>query len=153
MRNNRSTGFPPIRIEPMRARNNQTGNIILFDGICNLCNGFVQYVIRRDQRNVFRFGSLQSERARELLRPLGSPGTDLSTIVLLDGHEAVTESDAVLRIVGRLGGAWKLVSWFRIIPKPIRDGVYRLISRYRYAIFGRRDSCMVPTPELEDKFI
>lgn len=127
--------------------------IILFDGICNLCNGFVQFVIKRDTRDVFRFGSLQSEKVRQILKRFGSKGVDLTTIVLLDGEKIAFESDAVLKVAKKLGGAWSLLYLFIVIPKFVRDAVYRFISRHRYQMFGRRDSCMMPTPELLDKFI
>ena len=129
------------------------GQIILFDGICNLCNGFVTFVIRRDKRNVFRFGSLQSEVAQKLLKRFGSENYDLTSIVLLDGQNIATESDAVLQIARELGGVWRLLYALIIVPKIVRDSVYRIVARYRYRIFGKRDSCMIPTPELMDKFI
>lgn len=110
-------------------------SIILFDGVCNLCNGFVQFVIRRDKHDVFRFGSLQSEKAQELLKPFGSLGIDLTTIVLLEGNRIATESQAVLKISGKLTGGWSLLYWFSIVPKFIRDSLYRFVSRYRYLFF------------------
>ena len=129
------------------------GQIILFDGVCNLCNGFVRFVIRRDDRNVFRFGSLQSDGAKKLLKPFGSEHLELTSIVLLDGGNISTGSDAVLKIARELRGMWSLLYAFIIVPKIIRDSVYRLVARYRYRVFGKRDSCMIPTPELRNKFI
>ena len=127
--------------------------IILFDGVCNLCNGFVQFVIRRDHRDVFRFGSLQSERAEEILKRLGSEQFDSTSIILLDVENIATEYDAVLKIVRKLRGIWSLLYSLIIVPKFVRVSVYRIVSRYRYHIFGKRESCMIPTPELMDKFI
>lgn len=113
----------------------------------------MQFVIKRDTRDVFRFGSLQSEKVRQILKRFGSKGVDLTTIVLLDGEKIAFESDAVLKVAKKLGGAWSLLYLFIVIPKFVRDAVYRFISRHRYQMFGRRDSCMMPTPELLDKFI
>ena len=127
--------------------------IILFDGVCNLCNGLVQFVIRRDTRDVFRFGSLQSSKAQELLKRAEADSTGLTTIVVLEGGDVFTESEAVLRIAKELGGAWKLFTVFNAVPKFIRDRLYRIVSRMRYRVFGKRQSCMVPTPELTAKFL
>ena len=127
--------------------------IILFDGVCNLCNGFVQFVIRKDHRDVFRFGSLQSERTEKILKRLGSEHFDSTSIILLDVENIATESDAVLKIARKLHGIWSLLYSLIIVPKFVRDSVYRIVSRYRYHIFGKRESCMIPTPELMDKFI
>lgn len=135
------------------SHNSSSHPIILFDGVCNLCNGFVQFVIKRDHRNVFRFGPLQSESARQILMPLGSEHRDLTSIVLLDDEDIATESDAVLKIARELHGLWSLLYSFIIVPRMVRDTMYRIVSRHRYRIFGKRDSCMVPSPELLDKFI
>ena len=135
------------------SHNSSSHPIILFDGVCNLCNGFVQFVIKRDHRNVFRFGSLQSESARQILMLLGSEHRDLTSIVLLDDEDIATESDAVLKIARKLHGLWSLHYSFVIVPRIVRDTMYRIVSRYRYRIFGKMDSCMIPTPELLDRFI
>jgi predicted DCC family thiol-disulfide oxidoreductase YuxK len=127
--------------------------IILFDGVCNLCNGLVQRIISRDKKNVFKFGHLQSEKVRQMLKRFEPKTSGLTTIVLLEGETVTVESDALLKIVRKLGGAWSLLYLFIIVPKFIRDAVYRFVSRHRYRIFGRRDSCMVPSPEFLDKFI
>ncbi len=131
-----------------------TNPIILFDGVCNLCNGFVQFVIKRDKLRVFRFGALQSEKAQSLLKSLGRlPSGDLTTIVLLDGERMDTESDAILKIAQKLSGVWRFFFVFIVLPKPPRDAFYRFVARHRYHIFGQRDACMVPTPELMHRFI
>jgi predicted DCC family thiol-disulfide oxidoreductase YuxK len=106
-----------------------------------------------DKKDVFRFGSLQSEKARQMLRRYEPKISGLTTIVLLEGETITVESDALLKISRKLGGAWNLVYLFIIIPKFIRDDVYRFVSRHRYRLFGLRDSCMVPSPEFLDKFI
>jgi predicted DCC family thiol-disulfide oxidoreductase YuxK len=128
-------------------------SIILFDGVCNLCNGFVQFVIARDKKNKFKFGSLQSEGAKKILEPFIFPLDELKTIVLLENGKIYLRSRAVLRITSQLSGAWKLSSLLYIFPSFISDAVYNLISKYRYRFFGKRESCMIPTPEMKTKFI
>lgn len=129
--------------------------IVLFDGVCNLCNGTVQFIIRRDPQGRFRFASQQSEAGRELLQKHGLLETSgmAQSIVVLEGEQAYLESDAALRILYRLGGAWRLACALRVVPKPLRDGLYRLVARHRYRVFGRREQCMVPTPELRQRFL
>ncbi len=127
--------------------------MIFFDGVCNLCNGFVQFIIKRDLKDVFRFGSLQSENVQEILKGVHANALDLTTVVLLENGNAYTESDAILRIVKHLHAGWRLFSVFIIVPKPIRNAVYRFVAKHRYRLFGRRESCMVPTPELKNKFL
>lgn len=127
--------------------------IVLFDGVCNLCNGFVRFIIERDTKARFRFGTLQSAEAMELLR--GSPidPADLATVVYVRDGRTLTRSTAALCILGDLGGAWALCWAFMAVPPFIRDGVYRWVARNRYRWFGKRDTCMVPTPELRSRFL
>ena len=110
-------------------------------------------MIRLDKKDVFRFGPLQSEKVRQILIRYEPKISGLTSIVLLEGERIAVESDAVLKIARNLGGAWSFVYLFIIIPKFIRDAVYRVISRHRYHLFGQRDLCMVPSPEFLDKFI
>lgn len=133
---------------------------ILFDGVCNLCNGFVNFVIDRDPGAKFKFGSLQSPEAAALLREVAPAlSTDptssdaMSTVILVEDGIVYTRSSAVLRILRHLGGAWPASYGFIIIPAFIRDFVYGIISRYRYRLFGKRDVCRIPTPELKARFI
>ena len=126
--------------------------IILFDGVCNLCNGFIQFIITRDKDNLFRFGSLQSDAVEKILAKLATDKEYLSTVILVDGDSFYTESDAILRIVRHLKW-WRWSYGFIILPRFLRDAVYRFISRHRYQVFGKRESCMVPTPELLDRFL
>ncbi len=128
-------------------------SIILFDGMCNLCNWFVRFIIGHDKKDIFRFGMLQSEKGRELLKGIPSEGFDLTTTLLLNIDRVDNKSDAVLKILRTLGGVWSLFYLFVIMPRSIRDGVYRFISRYRYHIFGKRQSCLAVTPEELKKFI
>ena len=133
---------------------------ILFDGVCNLCNGAVQFIIRRDPGARFRFAALDSSAARSLLAGVPQVPKLPDSIILVEpgaGAAAAarisTQSTAILRIARGLRFPWPLVSIFMIIPRPIRDWVYAVVARNRYRWFGKRESCMVPTAELESRFL
>lgn len=128
-------------------------SLILFDGVCNLCNGFVQFVIARDPRGAFQFGALQSLAARRILDRLDVAQPLPDSLVLIENGAMYTRSAAALRIVRRLTFPWPLASLFLVIPAVLRDAVYDLIAGRRYRWFGRRDQCMVPTPEIRSRFI
>lgn len=130
-----------------------TQPIILFDGVCNLCNGAVQYVVKHDPEKQFRFASLQSEAGRQLLESKQLSTTDLSSFLLIDNGELYSKSTAALKVAKRLSGAVKLLGIFIVIPAVIRDGIYNLIARNRYKWFGKKDACMIPTPELQSRFL
>ena len=127
--------------------------ILLFDGVCNLCNGFVQWVIRRDPEDHFRFAALQSETGRRLLAEAGMPVDALSTVVLYEEGRFYTHSEAALRVWRRLGGAWSWLYALRVVPRSLRDAVYHWVARNRYRWFGRRTACMIPTPGLRARFL
>lgn len=128
--------------------------IILFDGICNLCNSSVQFIIKRDRKAKFRFAALQSDVACTLLTDLGeSTNGVLLTIIAIRGKKVYHRSDAALEIARGLSGLWPLLYAFKIIPRPIRDLVYDWIAANRFKWFGKRDVCMVPTPELQSRFL
>lgn len=127
--------------------------ILLFDGVCNLCNGFVQFVINRDPKGKFRFAALQSEIGQTLLKKANMPTEELSTVVLYENDKFYTHSSVPLRVVKKFGGAWPLLYGLVIVPKFIRDGIYNWIARNRYRWFGKRESCMIPTPELKSRFL
>jgi predicted DCC family thiol-disulfide oxidoreductase YuxK len=127
--------------------------VILFDGVCNLCNASVNFVIDRDPHAVFRFGALQSEEGRHLLAERGVDEEWLDSIVLIEGDRVYTASDAALRIASRMPFPWSLLRVFRILPRPLRDAVYNWIARNRYRWFGKQESCRVPTPDLRARFI
>ena len=127
--------------------------ILLFDGVCNLCNGAVQFIIERDEDGLFRFASLQSDAAKQLLEKYPEASEDISTIVLLEKGRLYTRSDAALRAARYLSGAWPALYGFIIIPRPIRNAVYDWIARNRYRWFGKKDQCMIPTPELKGRFL
>jgi predicted DCC family thiol-disulfide oxidoreductase YuxK len=127
--------------------------IIFFDGVCNLCTSSVQFIIKRDKKDLFRFAALQSDQAIHYLQPYTINPDSLDTIILLENGTIYKRSTAALRIAKRLSGAWPLLYGFIIIPEPIRDYVYRQIAKRRYRIWGREESCMVPTPELKARFL
>ncbi len=130
--------------------------IILFDGLCNLCSGVVRFVIKRDRRARFRFASLQSDAARRLCARAGHalPTTpDPDTIIVIHNGRVLERSDAAIAIARGLNAPWTLLGVARIIPRPIRDALYRFVARNRYRWFGKRDTCMVPTAELRARFI
>ena len=127
--------------------------VILFDGICNLCNGFVQFVIKRDREEKFRFASLQSEAAKQMLTKFNLPTKNFTTIVLVKDENIFLKSDAVLEIARELKG-WKWICFFRkIIPRIVRNGMYDLIARNRYRFFGKREYCMVPAENQIKRFM
>jgi predicted DCC family thiol-disulfide oxidoreductase YuxK len=127
--------------------------VILFDGVCNLCNSSVQFIITHDPRGRFRFSALQSEFGQSQLTRYGLNKERLLSVVLLINNKAHDKSRAALEIARRLSGLWPLMYTFIIVPPFIRDFVYDWISKNRYKWFGRQDECMIPTPELRSRFI
>jgi len=128
--------------------------IILFDGVCNLCNGFIQFIIKRDKQDVFRYASLQSEIGKQLISERGMETKTLESVVLIDPNVAYyIKSDAALQIGKHLKGYRTLSKLMNLIPSGLRNIVYDLIAKYRYAWFGKKDQCMIPTPELKSKFL
>lgn len=128
-------------------------NIILFDGVCNLCVSSVQFIIKRDPVGIFYFASLQSDVGVRLSENFGALIEKTDSIILIKGDKCYIESDAALKIASKLKGGWKLLYIFIIIPKPLRDAAYRYVARNRYKWFGKKDACMIPTPDLEKRFI
>jgi predicted DCC family thiol-disulfide oxidoreductase YuxK len=127
--------------------------LLLFDGICNLCNGTVRFILARDKRGIFRFAALQSDPGRAQLRRLGLEASQLKTLILIEGGRHSERSTASLRILLNLGWPYKALYAFILIPKPLRDLVYDLVARNRYRLFGKREACMMPTPELKARFL
>ena len=128
-------------------------DIILFDGVCNLCNSAVQFVLKRDKLGVFKFASLQSDVGKALLAANNLPEDHLKSFVYISGNKVFTRSDAALKVAKQLSYPTRLLAAFIIVPKFIRDAVYDLIARNRYKLFGKRDTCMLPTPQLKQRFI
>ena len=139
----------PHRITPM----DPAHPLVLFDGVCNLCNGSVQLIIRHDPRGVFRFASLQSPLGEEMLARFGIDRRIVDSVILVEGDRWYRESDAALGIARRLGGGWKALAVLRAIPRPLRDALYRLVARNRYRWFGKQETCWLPTPELRERFL
>ena len=127
--------------------------ILLFDGVCNLCNNTIQFVIKHDPKGKFKFCSLQSTTGQEILKKFQLPTTDFESFVLVNGDKYYRKSSAALKMFTTLGGGWKLLAVFFIVPKPIRDYFYSLIANRRYKIFGRTDQCWLPSPERQARFI
>lgn len=127
--------------------------LVLFDGVCNLCNGAVQFLLRRDRKGRFRFAALQSAAGRALLREHGLDADSLATIVVLERGRARVRSDAALLLARRLPWPWPLLAVFVACPRPLRDALYSWVARNRYRWFGRRESCMLPTADTADRFL
>lgn len=125
--------------------------IILFDGVCNFCNGSVNFIIERDKKNLYKFAPLQSEVGKKYIEKFNL--SEIDSVVLVENETAYTHSTAALKIAKGLGGAWSLFYIFIIIPRPIRDFFYKLFAKYRYRLFGKQDACMLPTPEIREKFL
>ncbi len=128
-------------------------DIILFDGVCNLCNGLVRFIIKRDKIGRFKFASLQSDFGRQWLQQIGKTNNEFDSVVLVKEKKYYLKSTGVLKILKDLGGVWKVFYIFMIVPRPIRDFVYDMIAKSRYRIFGKRDTCMIPTPDLKERFL
>ncbi len=132
----------------------QDKKIILFDGVCNLCNSSVQYIIKNDKKDLFRFVALQSELGQEILNYIGIDSKNIDSIVLYEpGLAYYYKSEAALQIAKNLGGLFSLAIIFNIIPTGIRNQLYDYIAKNRYKWYGKKDSCMLPTPELKTKFL
>lgn len=128
--------------------------IVLFDGVCNLCNGAVTFIIERDKKDIFRFASLQSEIGKELVAERGLDPEELDSIILIDpGVAYYRKSTAALEISRELSGGYSLLKNFLFIPENLRDGVYNFVANNRYKWYGKKESCMIPTPELKSKFL
>lgn len=128
--------------------------ILFFDGVCNLCDGFVQKIIKNDSKELFRFSSLQSGTGTSLLRFINEKeGTVPDSLILLYKGQYYKKSDAVLKVGKLLGGKWSLIAAGKIIPAFIRDLMYDFVAKNRYKWFGKQDNCMIPTPELKTRFL
>lgn len=127
--------------------------VIFFDGFCNLCSGAVQFVIKRDGKNLFRFASLQSDYAAGALKEFDIEPAQGDSFVLLENGKVYQRSTAALRVAKKLNGLWPLLYGFIIVPRFVRDAVYNFIAKNRYKWFGKQESCWLPTPELKAKFL
>jgi predicted DCC family thiol-disulfide oxidoreductase YuxK len=128
--------------------------IILFDGVCNLCNSAVQFVIKHDGKDVFRFVALQSELGQQILKHIGVNPVNIDSIVLYEpGVAYYYKSSAAIQIARSLGGFWHFGTVFKVIPTGIRNLLYDYIAKNRYKWYGKKESCMIPTLELKIKFL
>ena len=127
--------------------------LILYDGVCNLCNRWVQFVLKHDRRRRFYFAPLQGATAKNILSERFKEQLVPDTVVLIENNKVYTRSEAALRIFKLLGKGWKLFYSLMIVPRFVRDGVYRFISYRRYKWFGKSDSCILPAPEWKDRFL
>ena len=127
--------------------------LLLFDGVCNLCNQTVQFIIRHDKKAIFRFASLQSEFAISILKENQLFDNQLNSVVLIYENKIYTHSSAPLEVLRLLGGFWQLAYIFKLVPPFFRDAIYRWIARNRYRWFGKEKSCWLPTAELKSRFL
>lgn len=128
-------------------------HIILFDGVCNLCNTSVQFVLKRDTKATFKFASLQSNAGQKLLADFKLPLDEFNSFIYIDDGKLYTRSSAALRVAKELNFPWKLMFGFIVVPPFIRNFVYDIIAKNRYKWFGKRESCMIPTAELKQRFL
>ncbi len=143
----------PVDGQPVRVVLPAGGPVILFDGVCNLCAGFVRFVIDRDPSGTFRFVPAQSALGTAILRDLGMSTDDYESNILIEDGHASFKSDAWFRIVARLRQPWPLMRVGRVLPRTWRDWLYDRVAANRYAWFGRRDTCLVPTPGIAARFL
>lgn len=127
--------------------------IILFDGVCNFCNGSVNFIIDRDPQAYFKFAPLQSEVGEKLLKENGIDKIETDSVVLIEDGKVYTRTTAALRIAKRLSGYWSWFYGFIVVPSFFRDVFYRLFAKYRYKMFGKQEACMLPTPEVRARFL
>ncbi len=133
-------------------------SVVLYDGVCGLCNHFVQFLLKRDHHDRFRFASLQSDVAAQLLRRHGTNAVDLDTVyVVVDygarGERLLSRSDAIIHLLQRLGGIWAVVAAGKILPEPVRDSFYKFVATNRYRVFGKYDVCLMPEERFKHKFL
>ncbi|MBB3935683.1 thiol-disulfide oxidoreductase DCC family protein [Aureimonas phyllosphaerae] len=139
--------------EAAQLRPETDGPIILFDAECVLCSANAQFVLDHDKAGRFRLASMQGDVGQALYRRHGMDPNDPSTMIVVEGDRLRRDSDAVLSIYERIGFPWKLMGVFRLVPRPIRDAVYRLVARNRYRLFGKRETCWVPAPEYRGRIL
>lgn len=130
-----------------------TDRVILFDGVCRLCNAWANFIIEYDHRHVFKLCSVQSEQGARLLEHFGYPTDTFETLLLVEGGRCYVRSDAVLRVMAGLGWPWRLLTALRLVPAALRDWLYDRVALNRYALFGRYDQCRLPTPDHAGRFL
>ena len=130
--------------------NNEDKFIILFDGVCNMCVGSVNFIIKRDSKDMFRFASLQGDVGQKMVRKYS---LSMNSIILIKNGQVKTKSSAVLNILYHLNTFWKALLVFYVVPYPIRDILYNIVAKTRYFLFGKRNQCMVPNENINSKFL
>lgn len=136
----------------------ESNPIVLYDGVCGLCNGLNQFLLKRDPKDRFRFASLQSNFSNVVLKRHGANSADLNTVYVVLNHDQPDErllarSDAILYLAGQLGGIWRLGKVGRFVPRLLRDAMYKLVATNRYRLFGKHESCIMPDPRHRNKFL
>ena len=138
--------------------NSVANPIVLYDGVCGLCNRMTQFLLKHDKHDRFRFASLQSEFATTVLQRHGVDASDLDTVCVVlnygePNEQVLKRSDAILHLGHELGGIWRIGAWARILPRSLRDLIYNLVARNRYRVFGKYETCMLPEPQHRKKFL
>ena len=128
-------------------------NLVLFDGVCNLCTASVRFIIQHDRKAIFRFASIQSEIGKEICRSQGLDSADVQTFLLISAGKTLVRTDAAIAVASSFGGVWRILRVFKLVPRGARDWIYSTVARNRYRWFGRTDVCMIPSPEVKDRFV
>lgn len=137
--------FPDVDADPRP--------VIVFDGVCVLCNGWVRFLLRHDRQQRYRFAAMQTASGRALLAGHGLNPADPASFLLVENGRAWSDTDAIVRVVAGLGGAWRLAHALRALPRGMRDRLYRFVARNRYRWFGRHESCLLPPHGHESRFL
>jgi len=137
----------------MNLPSSSDSKIILFDGVCNFCNYWVNFIIDHDKQNIFKFAALQSEKGREILDKFELPKDDFDSFILILQNKVYKKSSAAFEIAKQLTGRLRIFAPFRFLPKTLTDFVYDLVAKNRYKFFGKKDACRIPTPEERSKFL
>jgi len=127
--------------------------VILFDGVCNFCNAGINFIIRQDKEKIFRFAPLQSEAGQRLLNQYQLPTRGFESFILIEEGQVYQKSAAAIRVYNKLPWYWKWTQLFWLVPRFFRDGIYNFLARHRYKWFGAKETCMVPTPAVSDRFL
>ncbi len=128
--------------------------IILFDGVCNLCDSTVQFIIKHDKKDIFRFVALQSELGQQIVKHIGVDTSKTDSILLYEpGVAYYYKAEAAIKIAAELGGIYSLMQGFSVLPKSFSNSVYDYVARNRYKWYGKKEECMIPTPEMKAKFL
>lgn len=127
--------------------------IILFDGVCNLCSGIVLFTIRKDPQGIFKYAPLQSEVGQSLLKQFNLPMDDYHSFILIEGNRYYRKSTAALRVARRINGLWSILYASIVVPRLIRDFIYDIVVKNRYRWFGKKEECLIPTPDIKSRFL